>query len=785
MNQNHQPSRPLSGLTSGEVAQRVAQGAVNRAEDGVTPSVAQIILKNLITPFNLINFCLMLAVVLTGNPRNALFFLVAVCNTLMGIVQELRAKRTLDALAILARGQVKVVRDGTLVSIAQDEVVLDDVLCLETGSQVCADGVVLDADGLELDESLLTGESDPIPKRFADQVLSGSLVVAGAAYVRVTAVGQESYAGKLSVQAKQVKSNRSPLMRTLNMIIRVLAIAIVPVGLLLFYNQYTSSGDLEASILGAVAAMVGMIPEGLILLTGVTMTLGALKLARRKALVQSLPSIETLARVDVLCLDKTGTITDGTLSFEKIYPLSSESAVALERPIAELMAALGDDNATAKALRATFPDGGGWSAQHTIPFSSARKWSAASFRDKGSYVLGAPRFIIPALDEDVETTLRAFAEKGFRVLLLARSDAPLPESTLPEGLEALGLVVLGDSIREEAPDTFRYFANEGVTLKVISGDDALTVSTIAGKSGIANAARCIDLSTVPENADFSHIAAEYTVFGRVSPEQKRRLVAALREGGHTVCMTGDGVNDVPAMKESDCGIAMLSGSDAARGAADFVLMSSDFSSMVDVLKEGRRVINNIENVASLYLVKTIYSTILAFLYVFIPYPYPFTSLQMTPLNALTVGIPSFFFAMRKDYDKPRGRFIMNILENALPAAISVIFNILLIRLAGICFEIPNEQIATMNVLLTGVVGFRLLIHVSTPMGGRDIALVSALILAFGVVLFGIGDFFTLTDILNRNAFFYVPLIYFGSKLFENLAAAVTWFERKIKKRTKN
>ncbi|MDL2293935.1 HAD-IC family P-type ATPase, partial [Ruminococcaceae bacterium OttesenSCG-928-D13] len=734
---------PAIGLSEAQVRVRMENSAHNAPPAGVTASVGKIILKNVITPFNIINLLLALAVTLVGHPRNALFFFIAVINTLMGIFQELRAKRTLDKLSILARGKVAVVRDGQRLAVPQEEVVLDDIVLLEAGGQASADAVLVAGEGLEMDESLLTGESDAIRKNPGDAVFSGSFVAAGHGTVRVTAVGGQSYAGQLSVQAKQEKKQTAPLMRTLNTIIKVLGIAIVPVGLLLFYTQYTSSGDLVASVLGATAAMVGMIPEGLILLTGVTLTLGAMKLARRKALVQALPSIETLARADVLCLDKTGTITDGTLSFEEIVPFEGAAEADIRTALAEMMAALHDDNATAHALRAAFPAGGQWQSVGTVPFSSARKWSAAAFAEKGSYVLGAPGFVFPGGMDFMAEQITSYAEKGFRVLCLARSEAPLPDGALPAGLKCLALVVLSDTVRAEAPDTFCFFESEGVTLKVISGDDALTVSTIAQKAGITGAERYIDLSAAPAGADYAFLAERYTVFGRVTPEQKKALVAALKGAGHTVCMTGDGVNDVLAMKESDCGVAMITGSEAARGASDFVLMTGDFSAMVDVLKEGRRVINNIENVASMYLVKTIYSTILSFLYVFIPYPYPFTTLQMTPINSLTVGIPSFFLALRPDYQKPQGRFLMNILENSVPAALSVVFNIIVIQLAGIAFDLSFTETATMNVLLAGAVSFRLLAHVARPLKWPEITLISVLIAAFLGAFLLFGDFLTL------------------------------------------
>lgn len=761
------------GLTTDEVEARMSCGAHNAPPEGVTASVGKIVTKNVVTPFNIINLMLALAVILVGHPRNALFFLIAIINTCMGIFQELRAKKTLDKLSILAKGKVAAVRNGVLVGVPQDNVVLDDILLLESGQQVCADAVVVAAGGMEVDESLLTGESDHIVKKAGDLLLSGSYIVAGQGYARVSAVGAQSYAGRLSVNAKKEKNQNAPLLRVLNNIIRVLAIAIVPIGLLLFFNQYSGGDTLVPAVLGSAAAMVGMIPEGLILLTGITLTLGALKLAQRKALVQSLPSIETLARADVLCLDKTGTITDGTLSFEEIYPLAGASTEEIGAILGELMTAINDDNSTARALREVYPEGGALVSTSRVPFSSKRKWSAASFEEKGSYVLGAPRFVFPDVEQPWYDVVTEYATKGMRVLVLAHTDEQLPEKGLPNSLEPVALIVLSDTVRAEAPETFRFFASEGVTLKVISGDDALTVSTIAQKADIEGAEKYIDVSQLPKNVDYRRIAKDYVVFGRVAPEQKRMLVKALKENGQTVCMTGDGVNDVLALKESDCGVAMISGSEAARGASDFVLMTSDFSAMIDVFKEGRQVINNIENVASLYLVKTIYSIILSLLYVFIQYPYPFTPLQMTPINSLTVGIPSFFLALRPNHKKPEGRFLMNVLEVSLPAAISVVINILLIQLAGYCFNLSHFETSTMNVFVTGAICFMVLVKVAGKKAGKW---EKGMIVALGVCFLGafvvLGGFFGLDSLFTRNAFFYMPLAYFGVRSFNFFAVVV-------------
>lgn len=763
---------PREGLTTGQAQLREQAGAHNELPSGTTPTVGKIVLKNVCTLFNLINLILAVTILLVGRPENTLFFGVAICNTLMGIIQELRAKRILDKLSVLAQSRVMVVRDSREVTLDQEHVVLDDIVILSTGNQVCVDSEVVLSEGLEVNESLLTGEADNIPKAEGDSVLSGSFVTAGRAFVRVTAVGGDNYATALTVEARKEKKATTPLMRTMNIIIRALTVAIVPVGGLLFYSQYSGPENLQEAVLGASAGILGMIPEGLILLTGVTLTLGALRLARHKALVQTLPAIETLARVDVLCLDKTGTITDGTLTFEELLPLGGHTAQQAETALRELMCALRDDNATAAALRGALGEKSLWRADARVPFSSARKWSGASFDGKGSYVLGAPGFVFPQKNLPFFETISNYAAGGYRVLCLARSNERLVAGSLPDGLECVALVVLSDTIRREAPDTFRFFASEGVTLKVISGDDPLTVSTIAARAGIMGAERYLDMSSVRGDVDYLSLVETYTVFGRVSPQQKRTLIRALKHNGHTCCMTGDGVNDVLAMKEASCSVAMVGGSDAARGAGDFVLMSSDFSAMVEVLQEGRRVINNIENVASMYLVKTIYSTILSILYIFLPYPYPYAPLQMTPINTLTVGIPSFFLAMRKNSHKPKGRFLINILENALPAGLTVVFNILIVQLAGICFDLPQIEISTMSVLLTGVAGFVLLRKVSHPAArpilALNIALAAAFLASFFVPPFQ-GQF---ANLISRNMFFYIPLLYTSPRMFNFLSGLV-------------
>ncbi|MDL2235506.1 HAD-IC family P-type ATPase [Christensenellaceae bacterium OttesenSCG-928-L17] len=757
------------GLTDREVEVRQNSKTHSATPVGVTLSVKKIFLKNILTPFNFINLLLAVAVIWVGYPRQALFFLIAIINTAMGIIQELRSKKILDKLSIIAQGTVPVIRNSKLAKVPQEQLVVDDIIKLESGRQLCADAIVRSAEGLELDESLLTGESDRVQKVSGEKVLSGSFVVAGSGYAQIYAVGKQSYAGQLTTEAKRTKKQNAPLLKILNTIIKVLAIAIIPIGILLFYRQYDGSGNLAEAVIGSSAAMVSMIPEGLILLTGITLTIGAVRLASRKALVQSLPSIETLARVDTICLDKTGTITDGTLSFEKLIALGGHEANDIKKTISEMMATLKDDNATARILRSTFQGATFWKEVQKVPFSSERKWSAVSFEGKGSFVLGAPSFVLREQDATLQKTISSYTKKGFRALCLAHTRSQIENNQLPEKLSPIAIIILSDTIRAEAPDTFQYFYEQGVTLRVISGDDAETVSTIASKAGIKGADKFIDLSQIEPGTDYTKLVKKYIVFGRVSPEQKKQLVIALKSTGHTVCMTGDGVNDVLALKESDCGVAMIDGSEAARGSADFILMTNNFSVMVDVLKEGRRVINNIESVACLYLVKTVYSTILAALYMIIPYPYPFTPLQMTPINALTVGIPSFVLALRASYHKPKARFLKYVLQYSIPTALCVVASILIVQLAGHLFGLSHLETSTINVLLTGSLGFQLLIKVAGKSTTPEKTLLIVLGVAFISTFVFFGEFFGLASLFSWTALLYLPILIITPKLFTTLS----------------
>lgn len=750
------------GLTAEQVNSRIKAGAVNVQQEGLTQTTSGIILKNTLTLFNFINVFLAVILVLVGHLENILFLGIAISNTAMGIFQELRAKRGLDKLSVLAKAHVTVVRDGKQLSIAQDEIVLDDILMLAAGNQISADAIVVTSERLEIDESLLTGEADRIAKSEGDKVLSGSYVTSGSGFVCVTAVGENSYAQSLTAEAKKSKKRVPQLLRILNRIIMILTIVIIPLGTILFCRKYFLSGDaLDKAVLGASASVLGMIPAGLILLTGVTMTVGALKLAKRKALVQALPSIETLARTDVLCLDKTGTITDGSLIFERMAlfaDLSEESAILA---ISELMGTLEDQNATASALRKEFGATTNWTTEAFVPFSSERKWSSATFTNEGSYILGAPNILFAGVDADFLTQANDEAAQGQRVLCLAFSSQPIANDCLPKNLRCLALLILSDHLRKNAAETFRYFTEEGVILKVISGDNPLTVSAVALKAGLAGAEKAIDMSGLGDGTDYAKIVEEYTVFGHVTPQQKKELILGLKQNGHSACMTGDGVNDILAMREANCSVAMVGGSDAARSASDFVLMSDDFSAMVDVLKEGRRVINNIEKVAAIFLLKTFYSVMLTLIYILIPYPYPMAPLQMMPVNELTIGIPAFFLALQANYARPKGKFFSHLLEHTLPAGITVVINTLYLQIASIFFDIPTADSSTMIVFLIGVMGFYLLWQLAKPYTFRIRLMMYVLICSFILCFVLLGKYFMLTSLLNSNVFFYLPLVYFS------------------------
>lgn len=773
----------LEGLTASEVQRKIEDGQTNQVEENLLKSDKEIIKENTINIFNILNLVLALFVLLVGSPKNTLFFGVVVINTLIGIIQELRAKHTIDKLSVLAKTKAVVLRDRRLQQIDQEAIVLGDILYLRNGDQVPVDGNLLSGEGVEVDESLLTGEADRVQKTLQDKLFSGSFVTAGECFYQGTAVGKDNFAEQLTSEAKTKKTGNSELTKVLSRMIAVLTIVIIPVGLGLFYSQYQASASIKQAVLGTVAALVSMIPEGLMLLTSVAFAVGAANLARKKVLVQALPSIETLARVDVICLDKTGTITDGTLKFEQAL-LEEVSENRVNTIMGALLHHLKDQNATATALRKAFPAISDWQAEKVIPFSSARKWSGVSFKDRGSFAFGAPEFIFKEMTAEMQSKIQPYLEEGQRVLVLVEYPGTLEEELVYEP-RLLATLIISDNLRENAQATFGYFAKQDVQLKVISGDHPLTVSKIAQKAGIKNAEAFIDMSSLDEPIDYKALVNQTTVFGRVTPKQKQSLIQALKIN-HTVCMTGDGVNDVLALREADIGVAMANGSSAARAASDVILLDSDFARMQNVLNEGRRVINNIERVASMYLVKTIYSLVLAVIFMIIASPYPFEPVQLTPINALTVGIPSFFLALKPSYERIKGDFLNNILRVSLPGALTVVSAVMIIQLANVLFDLDYQATSTMSVFLTGCVGLLVLYKVSFPLDKKKIALITALSTAYLSCYLFFREFFDFDKLWNRNLFFVIPLTFGIYWLFKGLTFVmdrlVDWRIRWKKKR---
>ena len=718
----------MTGLTDEQVNARIAEGKVNADENPNTRTYKQIVRENTLTFFNFLNLVLLVLVLLVGSYKNAFFVCIIIINTLIGIAQEIRAKKTIDKLAILTARKSVVIREGQKWTVPTEELVLDDVVCLKTGDQVPADARILEG-SLEVNESLLTGESDNLPKNEGDELFSGSFVTSGEACCQIIHVGKDNYAAQITSEAKEFKRHNSELKNSLNAILKVISIIIVPLGALLFYKQYYIVGDtFRDSVVSMVAGVLGMIPEGLVLLTSVALTLGALVLANKKTLVQELYCIETLARVDTLCLDKTGTITEGTMCVERVEPYVSTGRVeiaATESEPAEsteaeeqvqtdsafmeeidvimgnMMYVLKDQNATIDALRKRFPAKQDMTPEHVIPFSSDRKYSGVVFEEKGTYLMGAAQFLFPENNEELTEKCQAYAEEGLRVLVLAHSSQNAEGTELPEGLEPLALMLLTDVIREEAPDTLAFFDSQEVDLKVISGDDPVTVAAIARRAGLKNADSYVDATTLTTEEELQDAVAQYSVFGRVTPQQKKAMVQALQSQGHTVAMTGDGVNDVLALKEADCSIAMAQGSDAAKNIANVVLLDSNFASMPHIVNQGRRVVNNIRTAASMFLIKTMFSVMLSLLTIFFGNAYPFEPIQMSLISACAVGIPTFLLAQENNYEKIDHTFLRHVFINAFPAAITITFCVFAVML--VCQNVYHSMamLNTACVLVTG------------------------------------------------------------------------------------
>ena len=723
----------LHGLTQDEVRARCEAGQANVMPRQKEGGLADILRRNVLTLFNLLNLILAGLLLWVGSYRDMLFVGVVLANMLIGVVQEVRAKRTHDRLQLLSEGHVRVLRDGQECSLPPQQLVLDDVVLLSRGDQIPADALVLDGTA-EADESLLTGESVAISKAAGDALYSGSFLVGGSVAARLTAVGADSYAGRLQLSARKVKRAQSELMRDMERIIRWVSLIILPLGVLMFIKQYASIDlDLQDAVTRTVASVLGMIPEGLILLTSVSLAAGVIALGRRSALVNELFGIETLARTDVICMDKTGTLTSGEMTLVKTLALNGAPQEAIAAAMAAVLGISEDTTPTTRALAQAFPARSASRAQQSVPFSSERKWSAAWRGDMGSVVLGAPERL---LADGALAQARSLAAEGFRVLALARTDAPLAGEALPQGLMPMALLCLRDALRPNVQKTVRYFGEQGVTLKVISGDSPLTVSHAAASAGVPEANRMIDLSSIEGEKDYAALASGYTVFGRVSPEDKRCLIEALRRAGHGVAMVGDGVNDVPALKTADCSIAMAGGSDAACRVAQITLLDADFDVMPHIVLEGRRVINNITRASSLFLVKNIFSLILSLLLLALPFAYPFAPIQLTLVSSLTIGLPSFVLALQPSRDRVSGSFLRNVIMRALPGGVCTAALIIPVMAFSGALGFSEEAVSTMSTLIAGYSGLVVLFLTCLPLNALRGALVALMAALFaGAALF--------------------------------------------------
>lgn len=752
------------GLTQEQVESRRQRGLVNGTDEIKTKSIGQIVLGNVVTPFNILNVILASLIVMVGSYKNLLFMGVIICNTLIGTIQEVRAKKTIDRLKLIAAPKAGVMRDGIKKELPVGDLVLDDILILTSGNQICADCVIVDGE-CEVNESLITGEQDAILKKENDHLLSGSFIASGSCCAKVEHIGSENYASKITKSAKYLKKPNSEIMNWVNKIIKYIGFSIIPIGILLFYKQYFFSGHpFQRAVVGTVAALIGMIPEGLVLLTSVVLAVSVIRLAHHKALVQELYSIETLARVDTLCLDKTGTITEGSMQVDAILPLCDITKEDTEDAIAALITAVNDENPTANAIKGLGLTPPSWDCTRAVAFSSARKWSGASFRDGGTYLLGAGEFILKDEFCKISSLVEEHSAMGQRVLLLAHSPNALEGNELPSDITPLALLLLSDKIRKNANRTLSFFADQGVDIKVISGDNAVTVANIAKKAGLKNADNVIDASLLLNNEDLKAAAEKYTVFGRVTPQQKLNLVKALKEQGHTVAMTGDGVNDVLALKESDCSIAMASGSDASKTVSQVVLLDSDFASMPRIVNEGRRSINNLQRSASLFMVKAIFSAIIAVLFIFVSCGYPFQPIQFTLINAVTIGIPSFILALEQNRERIQGRFMVNVMKKSLPGALTMSTNILFLVLIACSLQFSPEQISTLAVILTGYTGLHTLFKVCIPFNVKHAVLFWLMAGIFVVAILFFKPFFGLVNLTLPMVLILVPLLLAATSL---------------------
>lgn len=790
MNQMNKDSNSINitGLTDEEVRQRVEEGLTNRADISTDKTTKEIVISNVFTYFNLIFLVITILLIMVGSFRNLTFLPIIIGNTVIGIVQEIRAKKTLEKMSLLNAPRADVIRNGSVKQISTEELVKDDVILLTAGKQICADAVVISGN-IQVNESLLTGETDEVEKTEGSTLMSGSFVVSGECYARLEKVGNESYISKLSLEAKSMGGKeQSEMIRSINLIVKWVGIVIIPIGLILFWQSHFVNGEsITKSVTSTVAAIIGMIPEGLYLLTTVALALSTMKLARKKVLLHDMKSIETLARVDVLCVDKTGTITEPDMKLKEIFLCKNSGADGtqtaltldeLKSLILDYANASVDNNATMLALKAYAADAltNNTSALHRTAvsqqaFSSSLKYGSVTFSD-GTYLLGAPEFIMHEDFARIEEEIIPYADKGDRVLLFARYDGENVENGINGSVTPLGFVALANPIRENAVKTFEYFKSQGVAIKVISGDNPRTVSRIAIQAGIESAESFVDAATLDTEDKIADAVNKYTVFGRVTPKQKKQLVKALQAKGHTVAMTGDGVNDILAMKDADCSVAMASGSEAAAQAAQVVLLDSDFAHMPDVVYEGRRVVNNIQRSASLFLVKNIFSLLLSLFSVILMVTYPLEPAQVSLISMFTIGVPGFLLALEQNKDRIKGHFITNVMLKALPGGLTDVIAVGALVVCGEVFCISDASIGTIATLVLSVVGFMILFKISEPLNGMKYAVIIGNIAGLVFSGFFLKKLFALTDLSNICILLMIVFGFAAESLFRNLTLLV-------------
>lgn len=790
MNQMNKDSNSINitGLTDEEVRQRVEEGLTNRTDISTDKTTKEIVISNVFTYFNLIFLVITILLIMVGSFRNLTFLPIIIGNTVIGIVQEIRAKKTLEKMSLLNAPRADVIRNGSVKQISTEELVKDDVILLTAGKQICADAVVISGN-IQVNESLLTGEADEVEKTEGSTLMSGSFVVSGECYARLEKVGNESYISKLSLEAKSMGGKeQSEMIRSINLIVKWVGIVIIPIGLILFWQSHFVNGEsITKSVTSTVAAIIGMIPEGLYLLTTVALALSTMKLARKKVLLHDMKSIETLARVDVLCVDKTGTITEPDMKLKEIFLCKNSGADGtqtaltldeLKSLILDYANASVDNNATMLALKAYAAEAltNNTSALHRTAvsqqaFSSSLKYGSVTFSD-GTYLLGASEFIMHEDFARIEEEIIPYADKGDRVLLFARYDGENVENGINGSVTPLGFVALANPIRANAVKTFEYFKSQGVAIKVISGDNPRTVSRIAIQAGIESAESFVDAATLDTEDKIADAVNKYTVFGRVTPKQKKQLVKALQAKGHTVAMTGDGVNDILAMKDADCSVAMASGSEAAAQAAQVVLLDSDFAHMPDVVYEGRRVVNNIQRSASLFLVKNIFSLLLSLFSVILMVTYPLEPAQVSLISMFTIGVPGFLLALEQNKDRIKGRFITNVMLKALPGGLTDVIAVGALVVCGEVFCISDASIGTIATLVLSVVGFMILFKISEPLNGMKYAVIIGNIAGLVFSGFFLKKLFALTDLSNICILLMIVFGFAAESLFRNLTLLV-------------